>query len=99
MGTPHKVLHTKDRTLHLILTNHHAIQIDDEPPSTSHWSAHNESRQLENLKKQIKVFQLTIMKLYHIGHDTYFKQMLTSTEASLRTAERQDITYVRAAPR
>ena len=98
MGTPHKFL-AKDRTLHLILTNHCPIQIDDEPPTTSHWSAHNESCQLENLKKQINVLQITTVKLWHIGHDTYFKQMLPSTEASLRTAERQDITYVRAAPR
>ena len=39
------------------------------------------------------------MKLYHIGHDTYFKQMLTNTETSLRGTKRQHITYVRAAPR
>ena len=99
MRTPHKVLYANDRTLHLVLTNHHPIQTDDEPPTISHWSAHKESCQLENLEKQISVFQITIVKPYHIGHDTYFKQMLTSMEASLRTAERQDITYVRAAPR
>ena len=92
MGSPHKVLDAKDRTLHLILTNHHPIQIDDEPPTTSNWSAHNEICQLENLKKQINALQITIVKLYHIGHDTYFKQMLTSTETSLRTAERRHIT-------
>ena len=89
MRTPHKVLYAKDRTLHLVLTNHHPIQTDDEPPTISHWSAHNESCQLENLEKQISVFQITILKPYHIGHDTYFKQTLTSTEASLRTAERR----------
>ena len=33
------------------------------------------------------------------GYDTHFKQMLTSTKTSLRRAKRQDITYVRAAPR
>ena len=33
------------------------------------------------------------------GHDTYFKQMMTSMKTSLRRAKRQDITYVRAAPR
>ena len=42
---------------------------------------------------------ITITQLYHIGHDTYFKQMLTSTETSVRGAKRLDITYVRAAPR
>ena len=42
---------------------------------------------------------ITITELYHIGHDTYFKQMLTSTETSLRGTKLQDITYVRAAPR
>ena len=30
------------------------------------------------------------------GHDTYFKQMLTSTKTSLQWAKRQDVTYVRA---
>ena len=42
---------------------------------------------------------ITITELYHIGHDTYFKPMLTSTETSLRRTKRQDINYVRAAPR
>ena len=50
-------------------------------------------------QNKINIFQITIVKLYHIGHDTYFKQMLTSTETSLRTAERQDITYDRASLR
>ena len=51
-------------------------------------------------KKQRQYFAtVTITQLYHIGHDTYFKQMLTSTETSLRGAKRQDVTYVRAAPR
>ena len=31
MRTPHKILNAKDCTLHFILTNHHPIQIDDEP--------------------------------------------------------------------
>ena len=56
MRTPHKVLYAKERTLQLILTNHHPIQIDDEPPTTNHWSAHNESCQLENLNKQNQCF-------------------------------------------
>ena len=100
MRTPHKVLHAKDRTLHFILTNHHPIQIDDEAPTKSHWPAHNESCQLENLNEQDQnLSKTTIVKLSHTGHDTYFKQMLTRTETSLQTAERQDITYVRAAPR
>ena len=33
------------------------------------------------------------------GHNTYFKQTLTSTKTSLRRAKRMDITYVRASPR
>ena len=95
MRTPHKVLNAKDRTLHLILMNHHPIQIDDEPPTKSHWPAHNESCQLENLDKQDQnLSKISTGKLSHIGHDTYFKQMLPRTETSLRTAERQDITYV-----
>ena len=56
MRTPHKVLYARNHTLHLILTNHHPIQIDDEPPTISHWSAHNESCQLDNLKKQNQCF-------------------------------------------
>ena len=85
--------------IHQDLRKHIMPNIDDEPPTTSHWSAHNESCQLANLKKKISVFQITIVKLHHIGHDTYFIQILTSTETSLRTAERQEISYVRAAPR
>ena len=42
---------------------------------------------------------VTITQLYHIGHDTHFKQKLTGTETSLPGAKRQDITSVRAAPR
>ena len=34
-----------------------------------------------------------------IGYDTYFIQVLTSAETSLSGTERQDVTYVRAAPR
>ena len=50
--------------------------------------------------KTTSVFpNVTITQLFHVGHDTYFKQMLRSTETSLRGAKRQDITYVRAAPR
>ena len=99
MRTSHKILYAKDRTLHLILTDYHPIQIDDQSPTTSHWSAHNESCQLENLEKTRSVFSDVTTQFYLIGHDTYFKQMLTSTETSLRTAKQQDITYVRAAPR
>ena len=33
------------------------------------------------------------------GYDTHFNEMLTSTKTSLRRGKRQDITYVRAAPR
>ena len=99
MSAPHEVLYTKDRTAHFILINHHAIQIDDEPLTTSHWPAHNKSCQLENLKKTNRCFSKMALQHCCIGRDTYFKQMLPSTETSLRTAERQDITYVRAAPR
>ena len=34
-----------------------------------------------------------------MGHNTYFKQMLAGTETSLQGTKRQDITYVRVAPR
>ena len=53
----------------------------------------------KNWKTRSVFSNITITELYHIGHDTYFKQMLTSTETSLRGTKRQDITYVRAAPR
>ena len=33
------------------------------------------------------------------GYDTYFIQVLTSAKTSLSRTERQDVTYVRAAPR
>ena len=38
-------------------------------------------------------------RLYHVGHDTYYKQMLVSTKTSPQRAKRQEVTYVRAAPR
>ena len=41
----------------------------------------------------------TITRFYHIGQDTYFKQMLASPKTSLQRAKRQDVTYVGAAPR
>ena len=34
-----------------------------------------------------------------IGYDTYFEQLPTSAKTSLCRTERQDVTYVRAAPR
>ena len=40
MRTPYKILNTEDGTLHFICADHHPIQIDDESPATSHWSAH-----------------------------------------------------------
>ena len=43
MRTPYKILYTEDGTVHFICPYHHPIQIDDESPATSHWSAHNKS--------------------------------------------------------
>ena len=51
-------------------------------------------------KKQDDLFTTqTITRLYHIGHDTYFKQMLASTNTRLQRAKLRYVTYVRAAPR
>ena len=43
MRTPYKILYTENGTVHFICADHHPIQIDDESPATSHWSAHNKS--------------------------------------------------------
>ena len=44
--------------------------------------------------------QLTGAKIQNLlGYDTYFVQVPTSAETSLSRTERQDVTYVRAAPR
>ena len=48
--------------------------------------------------KDNSITTATIKVHYYIGHDTYFEQMLASTETSTPTAKRQDITYVGAAP-
>ena len=83
MRTPSKILHTEDDTVHLVFTDLHSIQTANESPARSHWSAHNKSWYLENLKKTTSVFpNVTITQFYHVGHDTYFKQMLTSTETT-----------------
>ena len=50
-------------------------------------------------KQDEKFLTQTIPRPYHIGHNTYNKQMLASTKTSLQGAKRQDVTYVRAAPR
>ena len=41
LRTLYKILYTEDGTVHFICADHHPIQIDDESPATSHWSAHN----------------------------------------------------------
>ena len=56
MRTPYKTLYTKDGTVHFICSDHHAIQIDEKSSTTSHWSAHNKSCQLESLEKQDQYF-------------------------------------------
>ena len=49
-------------------------------------------------KQNISLTTQTITRLYHTGHDTYFKQMLARTKTNLQRVKRQDVTYIRAAP-
>ena len=48
-------------------------------------------------KQDVSFLIQTITRLYQIRHDTFFKQLLASTETSLPRAKLQDIAYVRAA--
>ena len=48
--------------------------------------------------KDNSITTLAIKMHYRIGQDTYFKQMMASTETNLQRTKRQDVTYVRVGP-
>ena len=97
----HEILHAKQSITHLILAKHHArsrLMVNLSPevtgPRTMGAVSWNTC-----IKQDDSPANQTIRRLHHIRHDTYFKQMLASTKTSLQRAKRQDVTYVRAAPR
>ena len=82
-------------TTHFIFSYYLTVQTDNKFLTRIHWSNKNDGSQLEHLQQ--KQFNHDICQI--IGHDTYFKQMLTSTETSLQRGKRQDDPYVRVASR
>ena len=99
---PNTILHTEQDTTQFLLFHGNSIESDNEFFTMTCRPTDYKCCQLEHLKQQLmritgQLMEVGITCLF--GYDTYFTQKLTSTETSLCRTERQDVTYVKAAPR
>ena len=102
MRAPNKVLHTKEDTTHFLLFDGVTIQTDVKLLTLRWRPMDHKRRQLEHLKHRASKKNETSQRgeaTCLIGYDTYFILVPMSAKTSLRRTERQDVTYVRAAPR
>ena len=100
---PNKILYTEQDTSHFLFFKGDTIKADEKLFATACKTTDHKCRQLGHLKQQ-KLMRMTrqlmeVRATCLIGYDTHFILVLRSTETGLCRTEREDVTYVRAAPR